>query len=211
MTQKSPKQLGQTLRSLMQDNCPPDIQYIKELIRDGADLNCYYSDGTGDIDYDRPLHIAIRKKHYAAATLLIDAGADLEASGSMTPTPLAVAAEGGHLEMVEKLVAKGAQLDAQYYGISILMNACYSGNVQIIKFLLKSGATAQEHNRFGNSAYKICRKHNHAEAAKLIKQHIREERYAASPSLKKDIFERAVRPVTQPPTPIPIRKFKPKF
>ncbi len=132
MPQKSPKQLGQTLRSLMQDNCPPDLARIKELIRDGADLDCYYNDGFGDIDYSRPLHIAIEKKHYAAATLLINAGADLEASGSMTPTPLGVAAYGGHLEMVKKLVAKGARLDAQYYGTSILMNACYSGNIKVV-------------------------------------------------------------------------------
>jgi ankyrin repeat protein len=71
----------------------------------------------------------------------IDAGADVNASDSLTGTPLTGAAFSGSYEAVKLLVDKGANVNAtDNNGYTPLMNAVLSGNVDIVRLLLSNGA-----------------------------------------------------------------------
>ncbi|KDO17811.1 TKL protein kinase [Saprolegnia parasitica CBS 223.65] len=60
-----------------------------------------------------PLHRAAYNGHVDVARLLLDKGADVEASNANGYTPLHYAAQGKKPEMVEFLLAKGAKIDAK--------------------------------------------------------------------------------------------------
>ncbi|HEX2966474.1 MAG TPA: ankyrin repeat domain-containing protein, partial [Syntrophorhabdaceae bacterium] len=62
---------------------------------------------------EAPLHIALKKGRFDLVRMLIDAGADVNASSKMiVRTPLAMAADTGDLETVKLLLLKGASPDA---------------------------------------------------------------------------------------------------
>jgi len=71
------------------------------LIAGGADTHAKMTDGT------TPLHLAAMRNCGLVAEFLLDDGADVYAVG-LQGTPLHLAVTGGHREMVELLVARGA-------------------------------------------------------------------------------------------------------
>ncbi len=70
------------------------------------------------IDDDNALHVAVRRKDISMAKALIDAGIEVNKAGDLGYTPLHVACMKGNREMVELLVASGADLFALSEGDS---------------------------------------------------------------------------------------------
>src|SRR5437867_1276246 len=77
------------------------------LIQHGADVNVH----SGPIQ-GTPLHVAARRDNVAIGTLLLAAGADIEARDIKGETPLRRALNCRQPGMVELLVANGANFDA---------------------------------------------------------------------------------------------------
>jgi len=119
-----------------------DIERVRELLRDGADVNAPQGDGMTALHWaaarnDRPLaelliyagasldagtrighyqplHIASREGHAAVVGALLQAGADPVARTSNSgATPLHLAAASGDAETLRLLVASGADVDAR--------------------------------------------------------------------------------------------------
>ena len=119
-----------------------DIDAVRALLRDGADVNAAQGDGMsalhwaaelGNVDLMdvllyagaelesatrigryRPLHIASRNGNLEAVNRLIDAGADVMAATDPSgSTALHLAALSGSGEVVRALVAAGAEVDAR--------------------------------------------------------------------------------------------------
>ncbi len=113
-----------------------DIEAVRALIADGADVNAAHGDGmTG-------LHWAALNGNGEMARLLIDAGATLEAATRLgAHTRLHVAAKEGHGGIVEILVAAGADpAAATETGATPLHFAGASGDARAVTVLLDHGA-----------------------------------------------------------------------
>ncbi|MHC4464183.1 MAG: ankyrin repeat domain-containing protein [Planctomycetota bacterium] len=112
-----------------------DLDKVRRLIRDGADVNKRTQYGTTAIQ------IAAVAGFRDIAELLIDKGADVNAGDSWDWTSLHSAAEKGHRELAELLIAKGANVNARDGGgRTPLWYAQNQGYTEIVELLRKHGA-----------------------------------------------------------------------
>lgn len=80
-----------------------------------------------------PLHWAAEKNHYEIAEMLLDAGADLEATTSWGATPFDWAATMGSTRVADLLLARGAK------GMNVVA-AANLGKLDLVRNFLDSGA-----------------------------------------------------------------------
>ena len=117
-----------------------DHEKVRQLIRNGADVNSPQGDGT------TALHWAAAKEDRDMTTALLAAGARVTAvtrEGQMTP--LVMAAMNGSARVIEALLAAGADANAaKSTGTTPLMLAAAAGKVDAVKALLDHGARANE-------------------------------------------------------------------
>lgn len=91
---------------------------------------------------------ACKEGKYVAAKVWIDFGADVNTTTAYGYTPLIFASgsESGNVKLVNLLIEKGADVNAQEHysgpggGTTALMNAAYNGNLEVAKLLLEKGA-----------------------------------------------------------------------
>ena len=152
-----------------------DVDLVNELVADGADINerdatgetpllaaalagqtaivelLLSAEADPTVRNDRgmlPLHAAAFAGDLSAVTVLLEN--DLSTTlndheNKFGVTPLIVAAEEDHGEVVTLLTAKGADLEiAKRHGYTALTRASYKANEDIITLLMKSGAQCQE-------------------------------------------------------------------
>ncbi len=95
---------GLTALSLACEN--NDINIVRLLIRNKADVNKSFS--------DRPLEIACKKGFYEIAELLINYGAAVNEISDNHTTPMHLAVENNHVELIKLLKKHGADLNLRY-------------------------------------------------------------------------------------------------
>ncbi len=99
---KHDQTLGQYLQSLS------DILFAERAGEPGpVTIHSRRSDG------DTPLHIAAFAGNRHAVTLLLEAGADVNAKGDLSTSPLYCAVSAQHVQVAERLLQYGADPDAQ--------------------------------------------------------------------------------------------------
>lgn len=128
---------------------PGRISAVRTLLRNGASVNSrdYYGNSV--------MHWAIR--HPAILQLLLDAGADVEASNHLGQTPLLWVAQEGLLESAIFLVEQNADINVQdIYGFSPLHRAALRDQVSMVKFLLTKGADPNTKDKLGWTALHIA-------------------------------------------------------
>ena len=148
---------GETLVMTAARSGNPDV--VRQLLAQGADPNGSAERG------QTALMWAATQRHADVVEVLLAYGADVHARSDVWPqlwqsiggaevhpdhtmwiqhggnTPLLLAARVGDLASATVLVAAGADVnDAAAYGISATVLAAHSGNVELIEFLLESGA-----------------------------------------------------------------------
>jgi len=106
---------------------------------------------------------ATSEQHEAAARMLVEAGASLEAARDGY-TPLSYAAYQGRDRTVQFLLARGARVDGYVQdGITYLptplMMATIMGHEEAARLLLKAGANARLRVEAGNTAFEFARKY----------------------------------------------------
>ncbi len=120
-----------------------DLEQIKQLIAQGADVN--ESDAAVP-----PLYVALYKGHAAVAELLIAKGADVNAKDEDGHTLLHRAAVGGDKNMAELLIARGSDVDAKTkHGETSLHWAAQQGDIVFVKLLIAKGADVNATNNNG--------------------------------------------------------------
>ena len=118
-----------------------DVDRLRALLDEDPSLATAWSD-----DGFTPLHFAAFFGHPAAARLLAERGADLEARSTneqfaLDARPLHSAAAAGEREVCEVLLDAGADVNAvQHGGYTALLEARQSGNEELAQLLLERGA-----------------------------------------------------------------------
>ena len=147
-----------------------DIESVRTLLRDGADVNAAQGDGMtalhwaalrGDAEMVSvlvyaganvasttrlgaytPLHLASRDGRAESVTLLLEAGSDPNAATTTGATPLHFAAAGGDVPTLTNLLEAGVEVDAQENsnGQTPLIFAAAAGRLEAVQALIAHGA-----------------------------------------------------------------------
>jgi ankyrin repeat protein len=108
------------------------------LVMSGVQFNRYGGNAT-------PLQLAVLLGNERQASILIAAGAHVDAKGTTGRTPLDYAVRDGHLEMIHFLIEKGADVNARDgEGASPLDDAVWQGSLDTVAILLAHGGRVNE-------------------------------------------------------------------
>lgn len=121
-------------------------------------------------DNDTMLHVACSMGHLEEARILIETGADINASGANGATPLHVAIKYGlSLELVRHLVAKGASLEAVDANNDRPIHvASQWSRFEIIELLLDAGADVNARGSLGMTALHLAASNGTVTAVELL-------------------------------------------
>jgi ankyrin repeat protein len=116
-----------------------DIEAVRQLLKQGANINDAQGDGT------TALHWAAIRNDLHIGRLLIRSGANVNAATRIGGlTPLYLAATAGNAAMISELLKVGANAKAanSVNGTTALMKAAAAGSAEAVKLLLDHGADA---------------------------------------------------------------------
>lgn len=126
---------------------------------------------SGDYVGDRPLIVATRLGHLEMVRVLVDRGANSNATGFGAKTALHWAADLGHDEIVELLVNKGADANARdSKGNTPFIWASKNGHMGVVRTLLAHmGVEGLQEREAGGDAALHCAAHwGHEEVVRLL-------------------------------------------
>jgi ankyrin repeat protein len=107
---------------------------------DFSDVNAVSTEG------DNALHWVVSRGEVSAAKALISAGIDINKAGDLGYTPLHLACMKGDAEMVQLLIANGADMFALSEGFSPFTKARICGHDNICELLAPLMREAQKHD-----------------------------------------------------------------
>ena len=119
---------------------------------------------------DISIHDAVEKGNIEAVKQHIAAGTDVNAMGGMSGgTPLTFAAIEGHKEIVELLIAKGADVEvADLLSATPLHRAASWGHKEIAELLITKGANVNAEDKWGNTPLHLAAYKGHKENVELL-------------------------------------------
>ncbi|MFW6264183.1 MAG: ankyrin repeat domain-containing protein [Cyanobacteriota bacterium] len=128
--------------------CAGHLETVRLLVQTGVNLN--------QVTWDcgSALHYATDEGYLAIATLLLEAGAQVNLVNPLTAkTPLIHAVAQGHLDITRLLLESGADVEAKdKEGKTPLMIAAAKGYAEIARLLIESGADINATDTNGNNA-----------------------------------------------------------
>lgn len=133
---------------------------VVDLLRRGMDVNTVDSQGTSLVMF------AARFGNTELLDFLLSNRASVLKQNRYGDTAILLAALGGHLEAVRRLVAAGAPLEQA--GWSPLIYASFAGHVDVIQFLAEQGADLDAQADNGMTAMMIAARNGHLEAVKAL-------------------------------------------
>lgn len=126
-----------------------DLDAIRQHIKADSDLNIKEPSRKST-----PLITAAAFDEPDAAQILVNAGANINATNTDGSTALITAAAFGKTEVAEVLIKAGADLNIQNNdGSTALHTSAFLCNKEIVEALLKAGADKTIKNKRGNTAY----------------------------------------------------------
>jgi len=130
------------------------------------------------------LLIAARGGQLEVVKALTEARANLEKTNATRETAMMLAAIGGHHEVVEYLIARGAQVNRP--GWTALIYAATNGHRRVVELLLENHAYIDAAPPNGVTALMMAARGGHLETVKLLLEE------GADPTLKTDLGQTAL-------------------
>ena len=148
-----------------------DIELIKFLVAEGADVNAKITEKDHMRQGMTPLHLAVCEKNIEMTKYLISQGADIRAQAQHGVTPLHYAVRfNENVDVAKLLVSEGADVNAKAFGISTPLDWAALGNknIEIFKFLVSQGADVNAKDETGATPLHWAAQHNTADVVQFL-------------------------------------------
>jgi hypothetical protein len=168
-----------------------DIAKVQELLKKGADPNARdHGPRERWWRYGKtPLCLAVEHGHSEIVKLLIEHGADVNASCYIDSfeTPLHRAVVDDNIEIAKLLIQNGADVNARrsFDGLTPLHLAALNGYSKMVRLLLENGADPSIRDNFGNTASELAREEDHEEVANIIEGFMSKSKGKSSSKIKR--------------------------
>ena len=145
-----------------------DYRSVQELLGGGADINV----DIAHWDWGTVIQKASLGGDVQMVRLLIDHGADINASHGFYGSALQAASAGGHSQVVKILLDNGADTNALggYHG-SAIQAASAGGHSEVVQMLLDNGADINASNGYYSSAILAALARGHSEVVQILIKH----------------------------------------
>jgi hypothetical protein len=145
-----------------------DVKKAESLLKAGVNPNII---NKASHSLKTPLHLAAQIGSKEIVQLLIDHGANIDASEGGFTTPLHYAVSGGYTDIVQLLLERGTDIRAVGQGgRSPLHSAAQHGNTPILKLLLQHGAHINANDSNGLASMHLAACYGHQEAVTSLIQ-----------------------------------------
>lgn len=116
------------------------------------------------------LHLAASQGHWKIVQILLEAGADPNATTLEETTPLFLAVENGQIDVLRLLLRHGANVNGSHSmcGWNALHQATFQENAEIIKLLLKKGANKECQDDFGITPLFVAAQYGKLESLSIL-------------------------------------------
>nr|BAE01031.1 unnamed protein product [Macaca fascicularis] len=116
------------------------------------------------------LHLAASQGHWKIVQILLEAGADPNATTLEETTPLFLAVENGQIDVLKLLLQHGANVNGSHSmcGWNSLHQASFQENAEIIKLLLKKGANKECQDDFGITPLFVAAQYGKLESLSIL-------------------------------------------
>ncbi|KAL3421159.1 ankyrin repeat protein [Phlyctema vagabunda] len=114
------------------------LEALKLLVSPNSEMRCMVD--LPGLDSKTPLEIALSRGDFATVTILVNAGAKLNAGSILGYSPLSLASLAGNIQIVNMMLAKGAMINESPRRLSPLIAACTQGHLIVVERLLSAGA-----------------------------------------------------------------------
>jgi ankyrin repeat protein len=144
-----------------------DVAIAEDGAADAADVNHQNPDGSTALQW------AVYEVDVAEIGRLIDAGADVALANNYGASPMSLAAEIGHTEILRLLLDAGADVDSPNPdGQTALLSVARTGNVEAAQLLIDRGATVDARENWGGqTALMWASARRHPEMMQLLIDH----------------------------------------
>lgn len=141
------------------------LEIARLLLEQGADVNATACNGNS------PLHFAAEHGYVELARLLLDKGADVNATDKEDNTPFRLAILNHHTEVVKLLIDQvnnGSNEETSYNSNSLLHDAAFPGNKEVVKLLIEKGADINARDGSGNTLLHKAALNGYLEIVQLL-------------------------------------------
>ena len=118
---------------------------------------------------DISIHQAVFDGNIEAVKQHLAAGTDANAKTGVGETPMQIAYQKGHTEIVELLIANGADGNAKGDGQTPLHGAAYWGSKEIVQLLIAKGVDVNAKDDFGRTPLDFAKPY--PKTADLLRKH----------------------------------------
>jgi ankyrin repeat protein len=144
--------------ALLEAVAKKDVVRVRALLREGVRPVASSATGTP------VLHVAARLGAVEVIRVLLEAGVPVEVKErqGLLRTTLGVAADEGHVEAVELLLAHGANPNhLSWNNTPLLLSPASSGHCAVVKALLARGAQVRQSDRNGSTPLEVAARNGH--------------------------------------------------
>lgn len=155
-------------QQIIYDGSTEELQdYVDNLKSQGEDISQWFLIGCDDKGHDA-LTISALAGNAEMVQLLLDNGASVHNTPEGNITPLQAAAADGYIEIIQKLISAGADLNADGGMMSPLYAAIMSDQLATAQQLVSAGAQLNQHNIDKMSPLHFAAEHGKLESVILL-------------------------------------------